>query len=76
MRVRVDLETCRSNGQCAAVAPDVFRLHEDGELELLDPNPPDALRTALERASRLCPTDAILFQDGALPGAGPDGTSS
>ena len=58
----VDLEVCLGNAQCVAVAPDVFKLNDDGELEILDASPPQALRPAVERALRLCPTQAITLE--------------
>lgn len=63
MKVLVDMSLCMSNAQCMAAAPEVFDLHEDGELEVLDENPPAALRPKLERAILLCPTQAISMHD-------------
>lgn len=34
MKITVDRDTCEGHGQCAAVAPDLFRLNDDGDLEL------------------------------------------
>lgn len=63
MRVKVDMTLCMSNAQCMAAAPEVFEVHEDGELEVLDANPPEALRPKVERAILLCPTQAISLED-------------
>ena len=59
MRITVDLDTCLSNAQCVAAAPEVFMISDEGELRILDRNPPAALWAKVERAASLCPTQAI-----------------
>jgi len=62
MRVTVDLDTCLGNAQCVAAAPEVFMIDDDGELTILDSNPPAALWAKVERAAGLCPTQAISVE--------------
>jgi ferredoxin len=61
LRVTVDHDFCVGNGQCLAVAPEVFRHNENRQSEAVDPDgaPVDRI---LEAAS-LCPTAAISVRD-------------
>lgn len=63
MRVKVDWERCQGHGVCAGEAPEVFALRDDGELELLQEQPPEALRAKVESAVRFCPTQAIAISE-------------
>ena len=49
MKIVVDLNRCRSYGQCVLAAPKVFRFHGEQSLEY-DYNPDDELRVQVERA--------------------------
>ena len=44
-------------------APEVFKLHDDDTLEVLNENPSPELRAKLEKAVRLCPKQAIKLVD-------------
>jgi ferredoxin len=61
MDVQVDRDACCSVGQCAAIAPAVFRLTK-GTLEY-DPHPGNQLRADVEEAAEMCPTQAISIGD-------------
>jgi len=58
MRLLVDLTRCQGFGQCAFLAPDVFRM---GGREILrdNPEPDDAQRERVLRAAAACPVQAI-----------------
>ena len=58
MKIVVDLNRCRSYGQCVFAAPKVFRFHGEQSLEY-DYNPDDELRVQVERAAAACPVQAI-----------------
>jgi ferredoxin len=58
MKIVVDLNRCRSYGQCVFLAPKVFRFHGEQSLEY-DYNPDDELRVQVERAAAACPVQAI-----------------
>lgn len=62
MRVVVDLERCEANGMCVAAAPEVFDLDEDDELHVLQDEPGEELRDAVEQAVRRCPKQAISLE--------------
>jgi ferredoxin len=60
MRVVVDLTRCQGYGQCAFLAPDVFRMHGDEAL-MYDLNPDNVQRQRVLRAAAACPVQAILI---------------
>jgi ferredoxin len=62
LRVIVDRDICQNHGQCVFAAPQVFELDEEGELVLLDDEPDESLRAAVEEASDVCPTQAITIE--------------
>lgn len=59
MRVTVDYDLCESNGVCVGHVPSVFDLRDDDNLYLLEDQPDEALRPALELAVKHCPRQAI-----------------
>ena len=58
MKIVVELNRCRSYGQCVFLAPKVFRFHGEQSLEY-DYNPDDQLRVQVERTAAACPVQAI-----------------
>jgi len=58
MRLVVDLTRCQGFGQCAFLAPDVFRMR-GGEALWDDPEPSDDQRERVLRAAAACPVQAI-----------------
>jgi NADPH-dependent 2,4-dienoyl-CoA reductase/sulfur reductase-like enzyme/ferredoxin len=58
MKVVVDLTRCQGYGQCAFLAPDVFRMR-GAEALMYDTEPDDAQREAVSRAEAACPVQAI-----------------
>jgi ferredoxin len=62
MRVIVDFDLCISSGSCVSAAPEVFELREDGFLYVLQEEPGEELRTAVQEAADSCPTAAIRVE--------------
>ncbi|CAN5693772.1 ferredoxin [soil metagenome] len=62
MRVIVDYDRCISSGSCVRAAPEVFELREDGNLYVLQEEPAEELRVAVEEAADFCPTAAIKIE--------------
>ena len=60
--VRVDRDVCQDHGQCVFAAPQVFELDEEGELVVLDDEPDESLRDAVEEAADVCPVQAITIE--------------
>ena len=62
MRVVVDYDLCESNAICMGVAPEVFEVDDDDNLNLLQEEPPEELRAKVEEAVRRCPKQALSIQ--------------
>ena len=61
MRVTVDRARCEGHGVCEEIAPEVYRLDDEGELEILvDPVPAEQEQKA-ESGARLCPVAALTI---------------
>ena len=58
MRLAVDLTRCQGYGQCAFLAPDVFRMR-GGEALMDNPEPDEGERERVLRAAAACPVQAI-----------------
>jgi ferredoxin len=63
MRLEADLDLCQGHGVCQSEAPTVFRVTDDNVVEILDPNPPEDLRTAVKEAVKNCPTQALTLTE-------------
>jgi ferredoxin len=59
--VSVDRAICRCNAVCAAVAPNLFTVHDDAAQAVTTPIDDTALESA-EEAQMLCPTGAITIE--------------
>ena len=62
MRVVVDWDLCESNAVCMAVAPEVFEVDDDDNLNVLQQEPPEELRAKVEEAVRRCPKQALALE--------------
>jgi ferredoxin len=59
MRPEVNRDVCGGYGECAKVAPEIFRLGDDDIAEIIDPSGEPADPRAIELAVTGCPTQAI-----------------
>ena len=57
--VDVDRDRCEGHGLCEQTAPEVYRLDDDGELEVLVEDVPAALVPKAEAGARVCPVAAL-----------------
>ena len=62
MKVVVNWSLCDGNGNCAAAAPELFRLDDDDEMHLLREEVDEDLRARAERAVRACPKNALSLE--------------
>ncbi|BBY19447.1 ferredoxin [Mycolicibacterium litorale] len=58
-RIELDEELCQGHAMCELEAPDVFKVPKRGVVEIVDPEPSDELREAVELAVDMCPTRAL-----------------
>lgn len=63
MKVVIDRNRCESNAYCERYAPEVFKVNDDDELEVLQENPPEDLRGKVEEAVERCPKAAISIEE-------------
>lgn len=63
VKIVVDFDRCQSNALCMSAAPEIFEVRDDGYLYVLNEEPGDDQRSAVEEAVRLCPTQAISLID-------------
>lgn len=63
MKTTVFWDLCEGNGVCATAAPEIFEIDDDDNLIVLDENPPEHQRAALQTAVRVCPKRALVIQD-------------
>lgn len=64
-RVVADYDLCESNALCEAVAPDVFRLDDNDDLQIDDPTVTDENRPRVEQAVASCPKAALSIVEEA-----------
>ena len=61
-RIELDRDRCEGHGLCEQTAPEIYRLTDDGELEILvDDITPDQQPKA-EAGARVCPVAALRVQ--------------
>ena len=63
MRIKVDFDLCQGHANCMGEAPEVFKVDDKGFLNILQEEPPEALREQVELAVKYCPTNAITLED-------------
>ena len=63
MRVVVDFDACQSHAVCMAAAPEIFSINDEGLLDILIETPGEELRSKLEQAVAVCPTQAISIEN-------------
>ncbi|MGB9338582.1 MAG: ferredoxin [Polyangiales bacterium] len=63
MKIVFDRDKCKLHAQCRGAAPELFSFAADGSLVILDENPPEDLREALQDAVDACPEQAISIED-------------
>lgn len=67
MKVKVDVSRCVGHARCAAVAPEIFELDENGYNVTPERDIPEALRDMARRGARSCPERIITIEDPAAP---------
>ncbi len=57
--ISVDWDLCKGHANCAAEAPELFQVDDQGRLTVLEPHPDRALLGKARAAEKYCPTRAI-----------------
>jgi ferredoxin len=63
LRIVVDADLCQGHGVCESEAPALFEVGRDRTVRVLEPNPDESQRRALQLAVTYCPTHALSFVD-------------
>jgi ferredoxin len=64
MKVKVDEYRCDAHGVCVDACPEVFALDDDDDIvTVLNAEPDESLREAVNRAANICPKAAITVED-------------
>lgn len=63
MKVVVNADMCEGHAKCVAAAPEVFELGDDEVSRVLLPEIPENLKAAVDKAIRLCPRQAIAWEN-------------
>jgi ferredoxin len=59
MRITVDKAKCAGHARCAAVAPQVYELDDNGYIAFAEKTVPEQLEKAALRGARACPERII-----------------
>jgi len=63
MKAIRDANRCELHGECLLAAPDVFEIEDDKDVvTVLNPEPGEELRNAVEQAVMMCPTTALRLE--------------
>ena len=63
MKIKSETEKCVGHARCAAVAPEVFSLDDNGFNTTPEIAVPDALKDKAARGARACPEMIILVEE-------------
>jgi ferredoxin len=59
MKVNLDRDRCEGHGLCEEASPQLFRLDDEGELEVLQDTVDGEMVQAARAAARVCPVAAL-----------------
>lgn len=62
-RIVVDYDLCEANAVCEAIAPEVFHVDEEDQLQLLQSEFDEDLRDEMEQAVLRCPKQALSIEE-------------
>jgi ferredoxin len=59
MKIRIDKARCVGHARCAAVAPEIFELDDDGYIAVEEIDVPEGQEAIARRGARACPERII-----------------
>jgi ferredoxin len=59
VHVKIDRDKCIASGSCVLICPEVFEQDSEGVAVVLDEQPAEHLRSAVEEAAESCPSMCI-----------------
>ncbi len=63
MEIRIDKAACAGNARCAAVAPELFPLDDNGYILVTGIDVPPGQEDLARRGARACPERIILIEE-------------
>jgi ferredoxin len=63
MKIRIDKASCVGNARCAAVAPELFPLDENGYIDAQLIEVPPGMEEDARRGAAACPERIILIEE-------------
>lgn len=63
MKIRIDKAKCVGNARCAAVAPELFPLNDDGYIAVEEIDVPAGMEQAALRGAQACPERIIVVEE-------------
>jgi ferredoxin len=63
MKIRIDKAACAGNARCAAVAPELFPLDENGYIQVEEIEVPPGQEALARRGARACPERIIVIEE-------------
>ncbi len=63
MKIRIDKSACVGNARCAAIAPQLFPLNDDGYIAVEKVDVPPGMEELARRGARACPEKIIVIEE-------------
>jgi ferredoxin len=63
VRIVVDRDLCQGHAACESEAPTVFSVSKQGDLTILEPEPPEDRLEEVLLAVKYCPTHALSIEE-------------
>lgn len=63
MKIRIEKSKCVGNARCAAIAPDLYPLDDDGYIAVTEIDVPPGSEDRARRGARACPERIIVVED-------------
>ncbi len=63
MKIRINKAGCVGNARCAAVAPELFPLDDDGYIAVSEVDVPPGQEALARRGARACPERIIVVEE-------------
>lgn len=63
MKIRINKAACVGNARCAAIAPELFPLNEEGYIAVEEVEVPPGQEALARRGARACPERIIVVEE-------------
>lgn len=63
MKIRINKSACVGNARCAAVAPDLFPLDDDGYIAVEEIDVPLGMEEQARKGAKACPERIIIIEE-------------